>query len=212
MTIVHRPSNLSNTAAVGGIKYNSGLPTPNRVALTVQGFPTDSQLCCAVCINSGLDGFIIPEDCKGTRGTWLKEQSLRLYEGLNSHPLPFVLKSQATFGAAGTFIVKTEYERQKTVETMGKGSLNRLLSAADASNSHFEPATILFSDMIQDPVGDYDVTFFVNEKGRQPVFLGVSRQMIEGGTAWIGSIVDYRQQKKLRLKFNSLINQASDWL
>ncbi|KAJ4261450.1 hypothetical protein NW762_006875 [Fusarium torreyae] len=191
---------------------DSGLPTPKCVAVTVDGFPTDAQSCCAICIGGGLDNFIIPENCAGVRGTWLKEQSLRLYQALKSHPLPFVLKNQATFGGAGTFIVRTEEERQKIVEDLGKGFLSRLLSAVNAGNSHLEPATMLLSDMIQDPIGDYGITFFVNEKGRKPVFLGVSTQMIEGGTAWVGSIIDYRQQDELRIKFGTLLNQVSDWL
>jgi hypothetical protein len=112
---------------------DSGLPTPKCVAVTVDGFPTDAQSCCDICIGSGLNGFVIPEDCAGARGTWLKEQSLRLYEALKSHPLPFVLKNQATFGGAGTFIAKTEEERQKIVEDLGKGFLSRLLSAQRSS-------------------------------------------------------------------------------
>ncbi|KAL4727434.1 hypothetical protein ACLX1H_006346 [Fusarium chlamydosporum] len=191
---------------------DSGLPTPKCVAVTVDGFPTDAQSCCAICIGNGLDGFVIPDECAGARGTWLKEQSLRLYEALKSHPLPFVLKNQATFGGAGTFIVKTEEERQKTVDDLGNGFLSRLLSAVNAGNSHLEPATMLLSDLIQDPIGDYGVTFFVNEKGRQPTFMGVSKQMIEGGTAWVGSIIDYRQQNDLQLKFETTMNKISDWL
>ncbi|KAF4974732.1 hypothetical protein FZEAL_8402 [Fusarium zealandicum] len=191
---------------------DSGLPTPKCVAVAVDGFPADAQSCCALCIGSSLRDFVIPDDCVGARGTWLKEQSLRLYQALKSHPLPFVLKNQATFGGAGTFIVQTEEERQAVTDELAKGFLNRLLSAVNAGNSHLEPATMLFSDLVRDPIGDYGVTFFVNEKGRPPIFLGVSKQMIENGTAWIGSIIDYRLQNELRLKFESLMVKISDWL
>ncbi|KAM5357144.1 hypothetical protein ACJZ2D_016566 [Fusarium nematophilum] len=191
---------------------DSGLPTPRCEAVVVDGFPADAQSCCALCIGSGLGGFVIPDGCAGARGTWLKEQSLRLYAALKSHPLPFVLKNQATFGGAGTFIVRTEEDRQTIIDHLGKGFLSRLLSAVNAENSHLEPATMLFSDLVQDPIGDYGVTFFVNEKGRRPTFLGVSRQMIEGGTAWVGSIIDYRHQNDLRLKFDTLMTHISEWL
>ncbi|ENH72405.1 hypothetical protein FOC1_g10013061 [Fusarium oxysporum f. sp. cubense race 1] len=90
---------------------DSGLPTPKCVIITVKGIPKDAQSCCAPCTGSGLDSFVIPGDCTGNRGTWLKEQSQRIYDALKSHPLPFVLKSQETFGGAGTFIAKTEEER-----------------------------------------------------------------------------------------------------
>ncbi|KAH7270535.1 uncharacterized protein BKA55DRAFT_551978 [Fusarium redolens] len=191
---------------------DSGLPTPKCVTITVKDFPTNAQSCCAICIGSGLDSFVISDDCTGTRGTWLKEQSQRIYGALKSHPLPFVLKNQATFGGAGTFIVKTEEQRQKIIDDLGKGFLSRLLSSVNADNSHLEPATMLLSDMIQNPIGDYGITFFVNKKGREPVFLGVSKQMIQDGTAWVGSTIDYRQQNELRLKFETLTNQISEWL
>ncbi|RBR23588.1 uncharacterized protein FIESC28_03601 [Fusarium coffeatum] len=164
-------------------------------------------------LENGLGDFVIPDECAGARGTWLKEQSLRLYEALKSQLLPFVLKNQATFGGAGTFIVKTEQERQNIIDDdMRNGFLNRLLSAVNARNSHLEPATMLLSDLVQDPIGDYGVTFFVNEKGSKPTFLGVSKQMIEGGTAWVGSIIDYQQQTKLHHKFEALMDRISDWL
>jgi hypothetical protein len=191
---------------------DSGLPTPGCVAVTVNGFPTDAQSCCTACIGGGLDSFVIPDDCSGSRGTWLKEQSLTFYQAVTSQPLPFVLKNQATFGGAGTFIVKTEEDRHGIIQDMSRGFLDRLLSAVNADNSHLEPATMLLSDLVQDFTGDYGITFFVNEKGRRPVFLGVSRQMIQGGTAWVGSIIDYRQQNELRLKFDALLNKISDWL
>lgn len=190
----------------------SGLPTPKSVAVTVEGFPIIAESCCALCIENCLGGFVIPSGCVGARGTWLREQSLRLYQAVESYPLPFVLKNQMTFGGAGTFIVRTEKDRQGIINDFGKGFLNRLLSSVNETNPHLEPATLLFSDLIQDPIGDYGITFFVNEKGRRPIFLGVSEQIIEGDTAWIGSIIDYRQQNELRLKFSSLVVQISEWL
>ncbi|KAF9776548.1 hypothetical protein IL306_005235 [Fusarium sp. DS 682] len=159
-----------------------------------------------------LDGLTIPGECTGGRGTWLKEQSLRVYDALESHPLPFVLKNQATFGGAGTFIVKTEEERQAIIDNLGKGFLSRLLSSVNAGNSHLEPATLLLSELIENPIGDYGMTFFINAKGRPPLFLGVSKQMIQDGTAWVGSTIDYSQQNNLRLKFEALKNQISEWL
>ncbi|SCO80186.1 uncharacterized protein FRV6_04399 [Fusarium oxysporum] len=191
---------------------DSGLPTPKCVIITVKGIPKDAQPCCAPCTGSGLDSFVIPGDCTGNRGTWLKEQSQRIYDALKSHPLPFVLKSQETFGGAGTFIAKTEEERQRIIDNLGKGFLGRLLSSVNADNSHLEPATMLLSGMIQNPIGDYGMTVFNNKKGQEPVFLGVSKQMIQDGTAWVGSTIDYRQQSELRLRFETLTNQISEWL
>lgn len=191
---------------------DSGLPTPKCVAVAVDGCPAEAASCCSPCADLDADIFVISDSCKGQRGEWLKQQSKRFYDAINSHPLPFVLKNQETVGGAGTFFVRNQEERCSIIESLGKGFLARLLSTVNASNSHLEPATLLLFDLVVDPVGDYGVTFFVNEKGRESTFLGVSKQMIEGDAAWVGSTIDYNQQDKLRHKFGSIINEVSEWL
>ncbi|KAF4469385.1 solid-state culture specific ATP-grasp domain-containing [Fusarium albosuccineum] len=177
-------------------KYNNGVPLETHWFLNSKRALADSGLPTPKCVAVTVDGF--PADAQSCC-------ALCIGSGLQGF-------NQATFGGAGTFIVRTEDERQNIIDDLGKGFLSRLLSAVNAANSHLEPATMLLSDLVQDPVGDYGVTFFVNEKGRQPLFLGVSKQMIVDDTAWVGSIIDYKQQNELRLKFGSLINRISDWL
>lgn len=190
----------------------SGLPTPKSTIIAFEGCATEARSCCTECGGVNPEDFVIPEKCIGARGTWLREQSLRLYKVLKSHPLPFVLKNQETFGGAGTYFVRTEEERETVTDTFRNGLLSRLLSSVNPLNSHLEPATVLLSDLVKDPIGDYGITFFVNEKGRDPIFLGVSKQMMEGDTAWIGSVIDYSRQDELQRKFETLIHQVSSWL
>lgn len=190
----------------------SELPTPKCDTLAIEGFPIDASACCFVCDNLEADEYIIPDDCLGPRGTWLTEQSARLYRALESRSLPFVLKNQETFGGAGTYLVRTEDERQETISTLRKGLLRRMLSTVTPLNAHMGPATLLISDMVEELVGDYGLTFFVTEKGRDNIFLGASKQIIENGKSWIGSTIDYRKQSELWDKFHNVASQTAEFL
>lgn len=195
----------------------SGLPTPRSDVVDLTGFCIDALACCETCDRAGAasdKGYVIPTSCEGARGTWLAEQEARIYELLRARPLPFVLKNQQTFGGAGTFMVRTEAEREAVVADFRDGVLRRLLSCVTKTNSHLRPGALVFSDMVADPVGDYGVTFFVRDDG-DPVFLAASEQMMADGgdgTAWIGSSIDYTRQDELRRKFDKLVRRTGAWL
>ncbi|ROT39016.1 solid-state culture-specific ATP-grasp domain-containing protein [Sodiomyces alkalinus F11] len=203
----------------------SGLPTPRCEVLAVEGHAEDARLCCGRCRcrsladtnsdnnNPWVTSFVIPEDCQGSRGIWFRKQSNRIYDALSSRPLPFVLKNQQTFGGAGTYLVRTEEERTRLLADLRSGILRRLLSCVTAENAYLRPASLLLSDLVADPIGDYGVTFFVTDgEDGDPIFLAASEQMIENGKAWVGSTIDYTKQDKLRAKFGKLVDRVAKWL
>lgn len=195
----------------------SGLPTPRSDVVDLTGFCVDALACCEMCgraENASDKGYLIPTSCEGARGAWLAEQEANIYELIRARPLPFVLKNQQTFGGAGTFLVRTEEEREALVADFGDGVLRRLLSCVTEANAHLRPGALIFSDMVAEPVGDYGVTFFVRGEG-DPVFLAASEQMMAeggGGTAWIGSSIDYGRQDELERKFGRLVARTAAWL
>jgi hypothetical protein len=197
---------------------DSGLPTPKCDVVDLTGYCVDALACCETCGRAdeatGSKGYVIPTTCDGARGAWLAEQEERIYELLRKRPLPFVLKNQQTFGGAGTFMVRTEAEREAVVADFRDGVLRRLLSCVTEANTHLRPGALVFSDMVADPIGDYGVTFFVRGDG-DPVFLAASEQMMSeggGGTSWIGSSIDYDRQDELQRKFGRLVERTAAWL
>ncbi|KAL2754862.1 hypothetical protein ACRALDRAFT_2107116 [Sodiomyces alcalophilus JCM 7366] len=200
----------------------SGLPTPHCEILAPEGHAVDAHLCCDRCravadtppdTTAWATSFVIPKDCEGPRGVWLEKQGNRIYDALSSRRLPFVLKNQQTFGGAGTYLVRTEEERARLLADLRDGVLRRLLSCVTAENAYLRPASLVISDLVRDPVGDYGVTFFVAEKdGGEPIFLAASEQVIENGKVWVGSTIDYAKQDELRAKFGKLVNRVAGWL
>lgn len=190
----------------------SGLPTPRCEAVTADGFPAEADACCNICNTLEPGDYMIPDDCRGPRRRWITEQSEHFMQAMETRPLPFILKNQETFGGAGTYFARTEEERQEVLALMRKGLLRRLLSTVNASNAHLHPATLIFSDVVADPVSDHGLTFFVPDAGQECIYLGASQQIIDEGTSWIGSTIDYHRQDALRHKFEPIARQISAWL
>ncbi|KAL9949648.1 hypothetical protein ACHAO5_000481 [Verticillium nonalfalfae] len=193
----------------------SGLPTPKCEIIDLEGHGGAQRGCCEVCVSGG-DGegneFVIPVACEGARGQWFAQESERILQKIVQRSLPFVLKNQQTFGGAGTYVVRTEEERGKVVGDLREGVLRKLMSSVTEANAHLRPGALILSDLVDEPIGDYGLTFFVTEEEAEPVFLAASEQMIGEGNAWIGSTINYRRQDELKKKFTKLVKEVAAWL
>ena len=130
---------------------------------------------------------------------------------VSAHPFPFVLKNQQTFGGGGTFVVSSSEELSELRTTLSTRILPKLLSEVDASNAHLKPATLILSEMITDPIGDWGLTFFITKSG-ECVFLAVTEQIVDSTKAWIGSKISYRAQESLKKKFAPIMEESGAWL
>jgi hypothetical protein len=192
---------------------NSGLPTPKCEIVELAECGADASLCCALCRDTSTGKeFLIPTACEGARGRWFQEQCTRIYEALSVQRLPFVLKMQQTFGGAGTYIIHTETDRKKLIQDFRDGILRRLLSSITKANAHLRPGTLLLSELVAEPIGDYGLTFFVTDNGSEPIFLAASEQITDNNKAWIGSTINYSRQQELEDKFGPLVQSIASWL
>jgi hypothetical protein len=200
---------LNSKAALAG----SGLPTPRAEVIEVIGMPLSGHACCDDCREDGPEALLISMTCNAARGTWLKRQTGTIVSRIRARPPPFVVKSQQTFGGAGTWVVADQKAKESLIsEFEGEhGFLRRLLSRVTTENQHLRPASLVISDMVKDPIGDYGVTMFVKEGGGFEL-LGVSQQQTDEGGAWIGSEIDYGRQDELKEKFSDIISQIAAWL
>lgn len=188
----------------------SGLPTPRCEIIEATGFAPDASTCCQICTTDKGELVFIPAKCTGDRGVWLKEQTERVVKVIEQRSVPFVLKNQQTFGGAGTWVVSTEQQKQDLLKDMSSedGALRKLLSQVTKSNQHLKPGSIIISDLVKNPIGDYGVTFIATESG-EGIFLAASEQMIDGNNAWIGSTINYAHQDSLREKFGPLMERTA---
>ncbi|KHE81490.1 hypothetical protein GE21DRAFT_596 [Neurospora crassa] len=199
----------------------SGLPTPRAEVVDVEGFvpPLAGGECCEVCraeddvVGKGGMRFV-PAGCKGARGQWLEEQMKRIVEKVDARQAPFVFKTQQTFGGAGTWVVSDEEKKRELVKKLmddETGVLRKLLSQVTAKNQQLKPGSVVLSEMVRDPVGDYGVTFLVR-KGGEGTFLAASEQMINEDNAWVGSTINYARQDRLKEKFEGIMRQTAEWV
>lgn len=194
-----------------GALATSGLPTPQCKLISIEGHGQDSLSCCDTCL-AVPPGLSVSPECTGSRNEWLTKQCDAVYESLSAHPLPFIMKNQQTLGGGGTYFVRTEEARQRLITDLRAGLLRRQLSAITKSNVHLGPGTILLSEIIEEPIADYGITFFVTDQGMDPIYLAVTEQTTTVKGAWIGSTIDYPQQDALKVKFWPLIVKITRWL
>lgn len=186
------------------------ISSPEAILLELEGFGVDPGDCCPTCKSADGD-LVIRPDCTGIRGEWLKTQVSRTMSRISSQPLPFVLKFQQSFGGGGTFVITSPEELSNLEHTLAGSILPRLYSRVTSGNAYLKPATLVLSEMIQNPVGNWGLTFFVTRRGR-PVFLAVTEQTIDSTNSWLGSTVSYPEQDKLKQKFIPLMEKIGSWL
>lgn len=188
----------------------SGLPSPKAVLLELEGHGGSPEDCCPTC-KSAKEGLTIRPDCTGARGKWLKTQISRTISRVASQQLPFVLKFQQSHGGGGTFVITSPKERSDLEHDLATLILSKLYSRVNPTNAYLKPATIILSEMIQNPVGNWALTFFVTRTGRT-IFLAVTEQTVDSSNSWIGSTVNYLAQEKLKQKFTPLMENIGSWL
>ncbi|KAK1776355.1 hypothetical protein QBC45DRAFT_333082 [Copromyces sp. CBS 386.78] len=198
----------------------SGLPTPRAEVVDVEGYvpPVTPEKCCEVCkeedlsVKGGMK--YIPTGCTGKRGRWVDEQMRKIVGKVEAKQAPFVFKTQQTFGGAGTWVVSDEAKKRDLVKELTDdetGVLRKLLSQVTAKNTQMKPGSVVLSEMVRDPLGDYGVTFLVG-KGGEAHFLAASEQMINEDNAWIGSTINYARQERLKEKFEAIMRQTAEWV
>ena len=178
--------------------------------LELDSISGDPKLCCKACRQAS-GNFLIPESCTGIRGHWLKTQITRTLSHLSSQQLPFVLKSQQTFGGAGTWVITTEGELRELKAALSTLILPKLFSQVNLYNAYLKPATLILSEMIRDPISDWGLSFFVTKAG-ECIFLAVTQQILSSANSWIGSTVTYAAQASLKEKFTPIMHQIGAWL
>ncbi len=178
--------------------------------LELNNLSVDARSCCEIC-RSDVNKLSISPNCTGPRGQWLESHISRLLSQISEQRLPFVLKNQQTFGGGGTFVISSPEELAELKRTLSTQILPKLLSQVNSSNAHLKPATLILSEMIQDPVGDWGLTFFVTREG-ECIFLAVTKQVVDSAKAWIGSTISYTTQDSLKQKFTPIMQEVGTWL
>ncbi|KAK0717330.1 hypothetical protein B0T26DRAFT_775581 [Lasiosphaeria miniovina] len=114
----------------------SGLPTPRTRIVEIEGHGgTTGSSCCERCAAVETDMRFIPAGCTGGRGRWLEAQAARVVEAVERQPVPFVLKTQQTFGGAGTWVVRSEQQKQDLLRDLWRRRQGEAAGQEDESEN-----------------------------------------------------------------------------
>jgi hypothetical protein len=119
---------------------------------------------------------------------------------LKNQPAPFVVKFCKASMANGTFIVRTEENREKMLVALQRYQ--------DRGGKEVQ-----LSDFIKSTRPSYGVNFFVGRYNRNhPLFTGATEQVFSSTGAWAGGIIDYSIQNRFEEEFRATINAVANSL
>ena len=131
---------------------------------------------------------------------------------IRTFSLPRVFKTQQGMSSVGTFLVRTEDERESLIDSLSEHSLRTTLESVNAANAYLCPSSILSQEMIIQAKECFAASFFVRRNG-DGIFLGACRQTMDSqSNAWLGATIKYLDQGRLRRRLGPVVSQLAEYL
>ena len=125
--------------------------------------------------------------------------------------LPRVFKTQQGMSSVGTFLIRTEKEREILISVLKEDILRITLERVDSTNEHLLPSSILSQEMITQVSDCFSTAFWVR-KNDDCEFLGACRQDFSQTNAWLGATIRYPEQEVLKRKLWTSVAQTAKFL
>ena len=185
----------------------SGLPTPQSQVIHLASYKTVQSMAIRRpgFFPDALTAFAQHEiDIFQTQVNIASENALKL---VLAHVLPFVLKQNLTVSGGGTYIVRTEAQRQALISRLQSTIVPLLLSSSTDANAHLQPTALILSTYIR-AVNSYGLTFFVSRANGACRFISCSNQDFDKAGFRTGGYIEYLQQPRLEMRFSALMNKV----
>lgn len=130
---------------------------------------------------------------------------------IRGFPLPRVFKTQQGMSSVGTFLVRTEREREALIGHLRKDILLTTLGGVNFTNRHLFPSSLLAQKMIMELSDCFSTAFWVR-KNADCQFLGACRQDFSETNAWLGATIRYSEQEALKRKLWTTVSQITQFL
>lgn len=121
----------------------------------------------------------------------------RMMECIRRRELPFVIKMPQSLSGQGTFIVRSETDRQEAIKTLIPET-RRMLHQINLENAHMNPCSLILQRMT--PGEAVALSLFINKSGRA-TFIACCPQLVDGEGNWGGGYCDYREQDALKAQY-----------
>lgn len=129
-----------------------------------------------------------------------------------SFDLPRVFKTQQGMSSVGTFLVRTEQQREDLIDSLSKDLLRTTLEGVDSSNAYLYPSSLISQEMIPQAQECFAASFFVRRSG-DAIFLGACRQDMDSeSNAWLGASICYLDQDRLAQRLWPVVCKIAKYL
>ena len=138
----------------------------------------------------------------------MKSETARMISSIFERQVPFVIKVPQALSGQGTFLVRTEIDRQiafKALETETK----RMLRQINDSNVHMRPCSLIFQELI--PGEAVALSMFVTKTGKG-IFTSCCPQIVDRTGHWGGGFISYKQQLRLEKLYAGTINELANYM
>ncbi|CAD6587838.1 MAG: hypothetical protein ASARMPREDX12_003022 [Alectoria sarmentosa] len=131
---------------------------------------------------------------------------------IRSFDIPRVFKTQQGMSSVGTFLIRTEQEREDLIDLLSENILRTTLDSVNSTNAYLYPSSLLSQEMITQAQECFATSFFVRRNG-DAVFLGACRQDMDSeSNAWLGASICYLEQGRLRQRLWPVVCQIATYL
>ncbi|OJZ86965.1 hypothetical protein ASPFODRAFT_60895 [Aspergillus luchuensis CBS 106.47] len=132
----------------------------------------------------------------------------RMLQSVQQQRLPFVVKVSIATSGYGTYVIRSESDRDAAVCEL-RGILQDVLGKINEKHERLYPASFVIQELV--PGEAHGVTFFVTKKGRA-VYLATSRQRFDEEGVWNGGCVSYLLQPVFENQYRSTIDALAQAL
>ena len=138
----------------------------------------------------------------------VKSETARMILPIFDRQLPFVIKVPQALLGQGTFLVRTELDRQNALTTL-ETEIKRMLRQINDSNVHMRPCSLVLQEFI--PGEAVALSMFVTRTGKA-IFTSCCPQIVDHTGHWGGGFISYKQQTLLEKLYAGTINELANYM
>ena len=170
----------------------------SKRALAMSGLPTPGS--------EVVDTLLQPHQIPDER--LVDAEVTRMLQPVRERPLPFAVKMPQGCSGQGTFLIRTEADRQKAIEILVV-EVERMLHQLNDSNKHLRPCSLIVQDMI--PGDTAALSLFVTKTGRM-IFTSCTDQIMDASGHWEGTHISYKQQDHLQKLYAQIMGAMAQYV
>ncbi|KNG88140.1 hypothetical protein ANOM_003344 [Aspergillus nomiae NRRL 13137] len=173
-----------NLLSKRGLAY-SGLPTPPSVVIDSHLLPSQVHDSCLV-----------------------DAEVQRMLRTVHEKDLPFIVKVPQSISGQGTFILRTESDRQDAIAVLQE-ELREMIQEVHPTNQHLSPCSLIIQDFLEGET--MALSLFVTCKGRG-IFIGYTKQLFNDNDLWVGGCISYPEQPQREQEYAEFTDELARFL